>query len=157
MNRRAPSNKPSALIINWFAALEFQRSPRISSARQSALEDLSGKSSAADLPPTEAVNRLRAANAAADRADEEKLALMDAIDARITAWKGGKQDNLRALLGSLDNVLWPEAGWKKINMSELVLPNKVKIQYMKGIAKVHPDKVCCLISGAYRFRVIFPS
>jgi hypothetical protein len=23
----------------------------------------------------------------------------------------------------------------------LVLPNKVKIQYMKGIAKVHPDKV----------------
>ena len=38
-------------------------------------------------------------------------------------------------------VLWPEAGWKKVGMSELVLPGKVKIQYMKGIAKVHPDKV----------------
>lgn len=57
------------------------------------------------------------------------------------AWRDGKQDNLRALLGSLENVLWPESGWKKINMSELILANKVKIQYMKGIAKVHPDKV----------------
>ena len=43
-------------------------------------------------------------------------------------------------------MLWPEAGWKKIGLSELVLPNKVKIQYMKGISKVHPDKVCSLPS-----------
>ncbi|KAH8702261.1 hypothetical protein BGW36DRAFT_424543 [Talaromyces proteolyticus] len=92
-------------------------------------------------PPAEAVTRLRAANEAAERADEEKLALTDSVDARIAAWKDGKQDNLRALLGSLDTVLWVEAGWKKISLAELVLPNKVKIQYMKGIAKVHPDKI----------------
>ncbi|KAL1957056.1 hypothetical protein VTO42DRAFT_6433 [Malbranchea cinnamomea] len=91
--------------------------------------------------PSEAVSRLRAANEAADRADNEKFALADVVDARINAWKNGKQDNLRALLASLDTVLWPEAQWKKINMSELLLPNKVKIQYMKGIAKVHPDKL----------------
>ncbi|KAH0395924.1 hypothetical protein KCU89_g9828, partial [Aureobasidium melanogenum] len=48
---------------------------------------------------------------------------------------------LRALLGSLDTVLWPEAGWKKVNMSDLIMPNKVKIVYMKAIAKVHPDKI----------------
>lgn len=106
----------------------------------SALSDLTGGPSISGQD-SEAVNRLRAANLAADRADEEKFALSDSVDARLTAWKNGKQDNLRALLGSLDTVLWPEAGWKKINMSELVLPNKVKIQYMKGIAKVHPDKV----------------
>lgn len=88
-----------------------------------------------------AVSRLRAANAAAERADDEKFALADSVEAKITAWRGGKADNLRALLSSLDMVLWPEAGWKKIGMSELVLPNKVKVQYMKGIAKVHPDKV----------------
>jgi hypothetical protein len=87
-----------------------------------------------------AVSRLRAANAAADRADDEKFALGDAVDARINTWRNGKQDNLRALLGSLDTVLWPEAGWKKISMADLVLPGKVKIQYMKGIGKVHPDK-----------------
>ncbi|EFR01292.1 UBA domain-containing protein 7 [Nannizzia gypsea CBS 118893] len=91
--------------------------------------------------PAEAVSRLRAANEAADRIDNEKFDLADAVEAKLTAWKGGKQDNLRALLASLDSVLWPEAGWKKISMAELILPNKVKIQYMKGIAKVHPDKI----------------
>lgn len=90
----------------------------------------------------EAVRKLREANAAADRADDEKFALSDQVEAKVTAWKGGKADNLRALLGSLDTVLWPEAGWKKVNMSDLIMPNKVKIVYMKAIAKVHPDKVC---------------
>ncbi|KAL4805947.1 hypothetical protein BDV18DRAFT_14999 [Aspergillus unguis] len=110
--------------------------------KTSALDDLQGNSSASSSAGSfEAVNRLREANQAAERSDEEKFALTDSVDARLQAWKGGKQDNLRALLGSLDTVLWPEANWKKINMSELIMPNKVKIQYMKGIAKVHPDKI----------------
>lgn len=88
-----------------------------------------------------AVDKLRAQNAAAERLDDERFQLADAVDGKINGWRGGKQDNLRALLGSLDTVLWPETGWKKISMADLVLPNKVKIQYMKGIAKVHPDKV----------------
>jgi hypothetical protein len=99
------------------------------------------KKAAVSEHPGEAVARLRAANEAAERADDEKFALADIVDSRLTAWKGGKQDNLRALLASLDSVLWPEAEWKKVSMAELVLPNKVKVQYMKGIAKVHPDKV----------------
>jgi len=94
--------------------------------------------------PAAAVNRLRAANAAAEKADDERFRLADSVDGRIATWKSGKADNLRALLGSLDTVLWPEAQWKKISMADLVLPNKVKIQYMKGIAKVHPDKVSCV-------------
>jgi hypothetical protein len=89
----------------------------------------------------EAVKRLRLANAAAEKADDEKFALTDAVDARLTTWKGGKADNLRALLQSLDGVLWEGAGWKKVGMSDLVMPNKVKIIYMKAIGKVHPDKV----------------
>ncbi|KAL4926046.1 UBA/TS-N domain protein [Aspergillus undulatus] len=108
----------------------------------SALDDLTGAPSASNSASSfEAVHRLRAANQAAERNDEEKFALTDSVDARLAAWKGGKQDNLRALLASLDTVLWPEANWKKINMSELIMPSKVKIQYMKGIAKVHPDKI----------------
>ncbi|CAG8207197.1 unnamed protein product [Penicillium olsonii] len=107
--------------------------------KASALSDLAPTSaSGSDF---ESVSRLRQANEAAERADEEKFALSESVDARIAAWRNGKQDNLRALLGSLDSVLWPEAGWKKIGLSELVLPNKVKIQYMKGIGKVHPDKI----------------
>ena len=93
----------------------------------------------------EAVKKLKAANAAAEKADDEKFALSDHVDAKLVAWKGTKSDNLRALLGSLDKVLWPDAGWNKVNMGDLVMPNKVKIVYMKAIAKVHPDKVKLLV------------
>jgi len=91
----------------------------------------------------EAVKRLREANAAAEAASDEAFALTDVVDARLTAWKSGKADNLRALLASLDSVLWPDSGWKKVGMADLVMPPRVKIIYMKAIAKVHPDKVCC--------------
>ena len=35
----------------------------------------------------------------------------------------------------------------EVGMGELVMPNKVKIIYMKAIAKVHPDKVSPKLSG----------
>ena len=89
----------------------------------------------------EAVSRLRAANAAADRVDDEKFALADVVDSRVRKWRLGKESNLRALLSTLQNVLWEGSGWKEIGMGELLMPGKVKINYMKGIAKVHPDKV----------------
>lgn len=92
---------------------------------------------------SEAVTRLHAANQAADAADAEKFALSDQVDARIAAWRDGKRENLRALLASLDAVLWEGSGWKKVGLHELVMANKVKINYMKAIAKTHPDKVCC--------------
>ena len=104
----------------------------------------------------EAVSRLRALNAAAERADNEKFALADSVSARIDGWRKGKETNLRALLGSLDAVLWDGSGWKKVGMSELIVPGKVKVAYMKGIAKVHPDKVsrvslfCYLFPGSRR-------
>lgn len=90
---------------------------------------------------SEAVQRLRQANAAADLEGKERFVLADKVDARIAAWRDGKRDNLRALLGSLDNVLWEGSGWKKVGLHELVVVNKVKIIYMKAIAKTHPDKV----------------
>ncbi|KAL2197448.1 hypothetical protein P885DRAFT_68586 [Corynascus similis CBS 632.67] len=89
----------------------------------------------------EAVERLRAAHQAAEREGDEKLALADKVDARVAAWRDGKRDNLRALLSSLDNVLWEGSGWKKVGLHELVMANKVKIVYMKAIAKTHPDKI----------------
>lgn len=85
--------------------------------------------------------RLREANAAAAREDDEKLALVDKVDARIAAWRDGKTENLRALLGSLDQVLWHDSGWTKVNMADLVVASRVKVVYMKAIAKTHPDKV----------------
>ena len=92
-------------------------------------------------PDSESVTRLRAANAAADRLDDEKFALADVVDSRVSQWRAGKEGNLRALLSTLENVLWEESGWNKVGMGDVLLPGKVKLVYMKGIAKVHPDKV----------------
>ena len=92
-------------------------------------------------PDSESVARLRAANAAADQIDDEKFALADIVDSRVLQWRAGKEGNLRALLSTLENVLWEDSGWKKVGMGDVLLPGKVKLVYMKGIAKVHPDKV----------------
>jgi hypothetical protein len=128
-------------------AAPAKKRPTPAPKKPSALSDLSGSSGTGQ--DSAAVSRLREANKAAEREDDEKFALSESVDLKIANWKNGKQDNLRALLGSLDTVLWAESGWKKISLAELVLPNKVKIQYMKGIAKVHPDKVCLKISLIY--------
>lgn len=90
---------------------------------------------------SEAVTRLREANQAAAKEDDEKFALADKVDAKVSAWRDGKRENLRALLASMDSVLWENSGWKKVGLHELVMANKVKISYMKAIAKTHPDKV----------------
>ena len=125
--------------------------PKPSTARKPAAPKLRPKVSAfGDFAPesaqsAEAVSRLRAANAAADRVDDEKFALADSVDSRVKKWRLGKESNLRALLSTLQSVLWETSGWKEIGMGELLMPGKVKVNYMKGIAKVHPDKVRVLL------------
>jgi hypothetical protein len=104
--------------------------------KASALSDLGPAG-----PDSEAVERLRAANKAAEKADDERFALADQVDAKISAWRDGKRDNLRALIGSLDTVMWDGSNWKKIGMHELISTGKVKINYMKAIGRCHPDKV----------------
>lgn len=121
----------------------------------SALDALSGYStqsiSGDSTFSNEAVDRLRKANLEAERVDDEKFALSDQVSERLTRWRAGKESNLRALLASLDTVLWEGIGWKKVSMGELIVPSKVKVVYMKGIAKVHPDKVC---DGIFSFFLI---
>jgi hypothetical protein len=92
-------------------------------------------------PPSEALTRLKQANQEAEAEEQTRLELKDSVDSRLATWKNGKETNLRALVASLDTVLWPELGWQKVGMAELVTPNQVKIRYTKAIAKLHPDKV----------------
>ncbi|KAF8324584.1 uncharacterized protein EI90DRAFT_3129764 [Cantharellus anzutake] len=89
---------------------------------------------------SEASNRLRAANQAAEAEELERARLKDAVDGKLGAWKNGKENNLRALIASLDTVLWSELGWQKVGMHELVTPAQVKVRYMKAISRLHPDK-----------------
>lgn len=97
--------------------------------------------SAEELSKSKAVTAMRAKAAEQEAQEAEKLEKTDDVNARLNAWKAGKEQNLRALLATLDTLLWPGAQWKGAQMSDLINPKKCKITYMKAIGKVHPDKV----------------
>lgn len=88
-----------------------------------------------------ALRKIRAASQDAEKEESEKFALVDIVDEKICSWRNGKEKNLLGLLSTVDVLLWPELGWKKISLADLVLPKKVKLNYMKAVAKTHPDKV----------------
>ncbi|KAJ1021696.1 hypothetical protein NDA16_003832 [Ustilago loliicola] len=73
--------------------------------------------------------------------ESDKFALKDCVDAKIDAWKRGKETNLRALLSSLDTIVWPELGWKPIALHQVLDQNGLKKNYTKAIARLHPDKI----------------
>ncbi|CDZ97307.1 Auxilin-like protein and related proteins containing DnaJ domain [Phaffia rhodozyma] len=84
---------------------------------------------------------LKATTAALESEDLQRDQHKDAVDARILSWKAGKETNVRALIGSLENVLWPELDWQKVGLHELVTDKQVKIKYTRAVGKVHPDKL----------------
>ncbi|KAJ3180974.1 hypothetical protein HDU87_001622 [Geranomyces variabilis] len=119
--------------VSQFAAFEdpFQSTPA----------SISSESAYVSNAVNAAVQKLREQNRAAENEDDQKLALKDQTDDLINRWRRGKEDNLRALLSSLDMVLWAELKWAPINLSELITPQQVKIRYMKAVGRVHPDKL----------------
>lgn len=61
---------------------------------------------------------------------------------QILDWIEGKERNIRALLSTLNTVLWEgETRWKAVGMADLVTPDQVKKYYRKAVLIVHPDKV----------------
>ncbi|WVF66648.1 hypothetical protein IAT40_001389 [Kwoniella sp. CBS 6097] len=98
---------------------------------------------AANVDRSAAVSELRKAAQAQEAEDDQRAVLKDSVDARINAWKSGKETNIRGLIASLDTVLWDDIlkGGLKVGLHELVTDKQVKIKYMKVIARLHPDKI----------------
>ncbi|BGP45506.1 auxilin-like clathrin-binding protein required for normal clathrin function [Rhodotorula kratochvilovae] len=119
--------------------------PRPASSAAPAARAPSAAKPRSPAPPVQgsgdAVRALQAQQAVQAAEDDARHALKDAVDARIASWKGGKEMNLRALIASLDMVLWPELGWKTVGMHELISEGQLKVRYVRAIAKVHPDKL----------------
>lgn len=95
--------------------------------------------------PGIAVEAYRAQVNAQEAEDALKHSLKDNVEEKLQAWKKGKESNLRALLASLDTILWDEVlkeMGKKPGMADLVSAGGVKKWYMKAVSRVHPDKVC---------------
>ncbi|MCD7449918.1 hypothetical protein HAX54_002222 [Datura stramonium] len=72
---------------------------------------------------------------------EEKHRLAETLNYDIKRWATGKEGNLRALLSSLQHVLWPECGWQPVSLTDLITSVSVKKIYYKATLCVHPDKV----------------
>jgi hypothetical protein len=62
------------------------------------------------------------------------------VKERLDLWRIGKEDNIRALLLSINAQVWPNMNWPVSHLMELQTPDQVKSVYMRIIAKVHPDK-----------------
>ncbi|KAE8231290.1 hypothetical protein CF326_g3701 [Tilletia indica] len=113
------------------------RAAAAATARQSA-------STAAAIARAGEAGVERVRQEAAAQADEEaaKLSLKDQVDAAVNGWKDGKESNVRGLLASVETiVVWPEFGWKKIGLHELITDVQVKKAYTRAIARLHPDKL----------------
>jgi cyclin G-associated kinase len=50
---------------------------------------------------------------------KEEMKLMDPNEAKVFAWKQGKSRNLRALLCSLDTIIWPDSRWASCGMHQV--------------------------------------
>ncbi|XP_034888958.1 uncharacterized protein [Populus alba] len=72
---------------------------------------------------------------------EERRRIADKMDVQIKHWAAGKEGNMRALLSSLQHVLWPECDWKPVSLTDLITSTSVKKVYRKATLCVHPDKV----------------
>ncbi|KAK2967891.1 hypothetical protein RJ640_012371 [Escallonia rubra] len=75
------------------------------------------------------------------REQEERHRLAETLDDDIKRWAAGKEGNLRALLSSLQDVLWPQCGWQQASLTDLITSISVKKVYYKATLCVHPDKV----------------
>ena len=71
---------------------------------------------------------------------KEEMKQMTPTEAKVFAWKDGKSRNLRALLCSLDKILWDGAKWQQCGMHQLVSENDVNKMYKKAVLAVHPDR-----------------
>ncbi|KAL2520012.1 Chaperone DnaJ-domain superfamily protein [Forsythia ovata] len=77
----------------------------------------------------------------AQHEQEKRHMLAETMDNDIKRWAAGKEGNLRALLSSLQQVLWPECGWQQVSLTDLITSTSVKKVYYKATLCVHPDKV----------------
>lgn len=106
------------------------------------------KAPAAPKPSNPASNltRIQKQNAEAKAREEEMFKLHDKVHEQLQAWSNGKEDNIRTLLTTLPDIIPERLGFpfvsdKKIGLGDLMLPKKVKINYMKVISAIHPDKL----------------
>ncbi|KAF7812147.1 auxilin-related protein 1 [Senna tora] len=70
-----------------------------------------------------------------------KLRIAKTADIQIKQWAAGNESNMRALLSTLQYVLWAECGWQPVSLTDMITSVSVKKVYRKATLCIHPDKV----------------
>uniref|UniRef100_A0A1I8EZ43 Other/NAK/GAK protein kinase n=1 Tax=Wuchereria bancrofti TaxID=6293 RepID=A0A1I8EZ43_WUCBA len=72
---------------------------------------------------------------------QEEIRELDPIEVKVKEWTNGKERNIRALLGSMNNILWPNAeNWVQPSIGDLLTAQQIKKYYHKACLIIHPDK-----------------
>lgn len=89
---------------------------------------------------TENIDRIKQINVNLEKEADLKVKLYDQVELKINNWKANKSDDIRYLLSNLSTVItW--TNWNPVSTADLVMPKKVKVTYMKAVARTHPDKI----------------
>ena len=96
----------------------------------------------AQTSQAKAVKEFRDRQQANQDADDEEDEIRRRLDPTIKAWSEeyGKKRPLRALVSSLDKVLWENSGVPVVNLGDILDPSKARKAYLKASRFVHPDK-----------------
>ncbi|XP_050368796.1 auxilin-like protein 1 [Argentina anserina] len=66
---------------------------------------------------------------------------LELLDEDVRLWSAGKESNIRMLLSTLHQILWPNSGWYATPLTSLIESSQVKKAYQKARLCLHPDKL----------------
>ncbi|BFI09979.1 hypothetical protein MPTK1_3g09960 [Marchantia polymorpha subsp. ruderalis] len=141
---RRPTNnpRPSVPPEDYLSSLFNDPSPNSQSTEDpSRGKPRNGAHERSQQRAAKAIYEIKQREQEMQREQAEKHRAADQLDAEIRRWAAGKEGNLRALLSTLQYVLWPECGWQPVSLSDLITAASVKKTYRKATLHVHPDKV----------------
>ncbi|GAB4852083.1 molecular chaperone [Ancistrocladus abbreviatus] len=72
---------------------------------------------------------------------EQQQEELKVLESKILQWSKGKEGNIRALLSTLQYVLWSDGGWKPVALVDIIEANAVRRAYQKALLCLHPDKL----------------
>ncbi|KAF7812167.1 auxilin-related protein 1 [Senna tora] len=73
--------------------------------------------------------------------EQEESRIAETADIQIKQCAAGNESNMRALLSTLQYVLWTECGWQPVSLTDMITSASVKKVYRKATLCIHPDKV----------------
>lgn len=91
-------------------------------------------------------------DANAKKEAEELESAKNQHDKQLSEWAASNNEkrNIRTLLTTMQNVLWPNNKWKTVTLGDVIDSRKVKLTYRKAMLVVHPDR-CSNATAEVRF------